>query len=328
MQVVYSQTGINVPGNPPTPDQSAELEVYSTDKGVLIPRLTNVQMNDMKAFGNDDQGLLIYNTDQSAFYYFNGTAWLPVGATCNMISDEDGDTKIEVQHSDDDGEDIVKFTAEGTEVMEISDSGVEHKSGDLKTSGGTIKMGTAYSFPETDGNNGDVLSTDNTGQVTWTDPAKALGLVSGIETVSFTNVMAASNIINSVYYVRVMPWSNMSVNNMMMFIQRIYVSNAKLEMGIYDEDLKLLGSGVSSTIPSSSTDIIAEVTLSAPITLTAGKIYWFAVLDCNNAHVVAYSYTASPGNEFSCRLQDSRSTLPQTANFSNNTDKGVWIAAY
>lgn len=55
-------------------DTSAILDVNSTTKGLLVPRMTAVQKN---AIAGPATGLLIYQTDNSpGFYYYNGTSWL------------------------------------------------------------------------------------------------------------------------------------------------------------------------------------------------------------------------------------------------------------
>lgn len=55
------------------PDASAQLDVSSTTKGMLAPRMTFVQRN---AITTPAAGLLVYQTDLvSGFYYYNGTAW-------------------------------------------------------------------------------------------------------------------------------------------------------------------------------------------------------------------------------------------------------------
>ena len=53
---------------------SAQLEVSSTTKGFLAPRMTSVQK---EAIINPASGLLIYQTDgTSGFYHYNGTTWV------------------------------------------------------------------------------------------------------------------------------------------------------------------------------------------------------------------------------------------------------------
>ena len=59
-----AQTGIGTL----TPDASAQLEIQSPNKGVLIPRMTMINRPASPA-----TGLLIYQTDNTpGFYYFDG----------------------------------------------------------------------------------------------------------------------------------------------------------------------------------------------------------------------------------------------------------------
>ncbi len=55
---------------------TAALDIQSTSKGLLIPRLTTAQRD---AIPTPDLGLMIYNTSTSAFNYYNGGSWVPVG---------------------------------------------------------------------------------------------------------------------------------------------------------------------------------------------------------------------------------------------------------
>lgn len=58
-----------------TPDPSAQLDVSSTSKGVLVPRMS---LSDRGLIGSPAEGLLIYQTDNTpGFYYYNGSAWTP-----------------------------------------------------------------------------------------------------------------------------------------------------------------------------------------------------------------------------------------------------------
>ncbi len=54
------------------PDASSILDVSSTSKGFLMPRMSNTQMN---AISSPAEGLMVYNTDASAVYVFNGKNW-------------------------------------------------------------------------------------------------------------------------------------------------------------------------------------------------------------------------------------------------------------
>jgi hypothetical protein len=78
--------GINADGS--QPDNSAMLDVKSSNKGVLIPRMTQTQRN---AIQNPATSLLIFQTDNTpGYYYYNGTTWEMVGSSS---ADNMGDHK-------------------------------------------------------------------------------------------------------------------------------------------------------------------------------------------------------------------------------------------
>jgi|GEM_PF-1414700 len=59
-------------------DPSAILELVSSDKGLLIPRLTE---SEREGISSPASGLLVYDTDKSSFYYWSGKKWEAVGGT-------------------------------------------------------------------------------------------------------------------------------------------------------------------------------------------------------------------------------------------------------
>lgn len=62
-----------------TPDASSLLEIKSTAKGLLIPRMKKTQRD---AIISPATGLLIYQTNSTpGFYYYSGTAWMAVTST-------------------------------------------------------------------------------------------------------------------------------------------------------------------------------------------------------------------------------------------------------
>ena len=62
----------NVGINNTAPDASALLDVVSTTKGVLIPRMTTTQRNNISSPAT---GLQVYNTSLNKLNYYNGSAW-------------------------------------------------------------------------------------------------------------------------------------------------------------------------------------------------------------------------------------------------------------
>jgi hypothetical protein len=78
-----SQTGIGTA----TPNASAKLEVYATDKGFLPPRVALTATNAAGPIISPATGLLVYNTATigaspnnviPGYYYWNGSAWIAI----------------------------------------------------------------------------------------------------------------------------------------------------------------------------------------------------------------------------------------------------------
>jgi hypothetical protein len=64
-----------------SPNASSLLEIKSTKKGLLIPRMTLAQRN---AIATPATGLLIFQTNSTTgFYYYNGTAWTAIAPKTN-----------------------------------------------------------------------------------------------------------------------------------------------------------------------------------------------------------------------------------------------------
>ena len=76
----FAQVGIGTT----TPNDSAALDITSTTKGLLIPRMNNAQR---QAISSPVAGLMIYQTDGTVgFYYYNGSSWANVGYTDALVS--------------------------------------------------------------------------------------------------------------------------------------------------------------------------------------------------------------------------------------------------
>ena len=73
--LAQAQTGGVRIGTAGTHDPSAALDVSSTAKGLLPPRLSTAQRN---AIASPAAGLTIYNTSTGVLNTWNGTAWVTV----------------------------------------------------------------------------------------------------------------------------------------------------------------------------------------------------------------------------------------------------------
>jgi hypothetical protein len=73
---VLSQNNIGI--GTTTPNASAQLDVSSTSKGLLIPRMTAVQRLAINPAANA-KALMVFDTDSSAFFFWTGTMWSKMG---------------------------------------------------------------------------------------------------------------------------------------------------------------------------------------------------------------------------------------------------------
>ncbi|MEM9547280.1 MAG: hypothetical protein AAGA77_14975 [Bacteroidota bacterium] len=78
-QFAIGQVGINTDGS--DPHESAMLDIKSTDKGILIPRVEDVTALIPPGDGFAE-GLLVFQTEGTkGFYYFDGASWQQVGGS-------------------------------------------------------------------------------------------------------------------------------------------------------------------------------------------------------------------------------------------------------
>ena len=75
IQVAYGQNiGINEDGS--SPNGKAILDIKSTSKGIMIPRLTN---DERSALGGSltttETGMLVFDSEDASFYFWTGDTW-------------------------------------------------------------------------------------------------------------------------------------------------------------------------------------------------------------------------------------------------------------
>lgn len=97
---VYSQVGIGTE----FPELSAALDIFASDKGILLPRVSLQSSTDQTTIsGNLVNGLLVFNTSdqndlQAGFYYWYGSNWHRLGSEndtfletiTNLIDNQNG----------------------------------------------------------------------------------------------------------------------------------------------------------------------------------------------------------------------------------------------
>lgn len=89
--ISYAQVGIGTDN----PDNSAMLQVASSDKGFLLPQMTSTQRIDVSSPAS---GLQVYDTTTNSIWFFNGSYWVNTQAMATV-----GDVKSGLQTIDHSG---------------------------------------------------------------------------------------------------------------------------------------------------------------------------------------------------------------------------------
>lgn len=200
---VYAQVGIGTT----TPNSSSILDLSTTSKGMLIPRMTLVQK---LAIANPATGLLIYQTDGAVgFWYYTGTTWEPLmsSLTAWTLKGNSATTPATNFIGTIDNVDFVTKT-NNVEKMRVTSGGIVGIGTATPTAGNLLDVkghialsngGTAsefrfyepsgsgtnysafkaqvqaaditYSLPSVDGISGFQLTTNGSGGLSWSDPA-------------------------------------------------------------------------------------------------------------------------------------------------------------
>ena len=81
--ILRAQTGIGTA----SPNASAKLDVYATNKGFLPPRVTLTTALDVTTIASPAEGLLVYNLGsvglQAGYYYWNGANWATIATAAS-----------------------------------------------------------------------------------------------------------------------------------------------------------------------------------------------------------------------------------------------------
>jgi len=165
------------------------LHINATD-GLIIPVGTNT---DRPTSSPSIRGLIRYNSESSQFEGYDGANWGSLGG----IIDVDQDTYISAENSPGADNDQLRFFASSTQQMIINSNGSVgigttssdkllrvgnnfsvDNNGDIVANSLNIESGLSiistttlngvpYNWPDSDGNEGQVLGTDGSGQLSW-----------------------------------------------------------------------------------------------------------------------------------------------------------------
>ena len=154
--LILQAQSVGINSDNSAPDSSAILDIKSTTKGLLIPRMTSSQRTGIVA---PAIGLIVYDTDESAFWCYvgEGSSWIEIMAGyVTLLRDVDEDTKIQVEESAD--EDVIRFDIAGTERWVMKD-----KSLAPSNSGGSVFIGIVAGDADDGSDNRNVFVGDSAG---------------------------------------------------------------------------------------------------------------------------------------------------------------------
>lgn len=164
------------------PHSSAALEIVSSDKGLLIPRVTlSTSLSSPSPVTSPAEGLLIYNSgtnQDEGFYFWTGTAW-------NQLKPEEG-SDVEGPTSSTDNA-IVRF--DGTDGSKIQNSSVILD--DASNISGVNNLSTAGFTMPTNAGADYVLVSDASGNGTWQEALpldveeESILIAEGVNTLNF-----------------------------------------------------------------------------------------------------------------------------------------------
>ncbi|GAA5042257.1 hypothetical protein GCM10011506_44440 [Marivirga lumbricoides] len=148
---VFAQVGINNV----SPDESAVLDLKATDKGLLIPRMTTDQRNNII---DPAASLLVYDTDYEMFFFFKNGRWFIVNPWVAEVADDTNPTIDNYVRLSGNVGIGVAAPSEKLEVNgSIKNSGDINSSGDLTTGSITASGDTEITGDATVG--GDIAAT-------------------------------------------------------------------------------------------------------------------------------------------------------------------------
>ncbi len=94
---LQAQVGINE--TEATPDVSAMLDIASTSKGMLVPRMSTAQRN---AISSPATGLLVFDSNEKSFWFYTGAAWEEIGGSLDGIYVDETTSNIGIGTTDPD----------------------------------------------------------------------------------------------------------------------------------------------------------------------------------------------------------------------------------
>lgn len=151
-----------------TPDNTAMLEVQSTSKGVLFPRMTTVQRT---GIATPATGLHVFDTNSNSLWFFNGSFWVNYAAQAKY-----GDIKSGIQSADHEG--WIKLDGRAMNTLSTSQQAVATSfgiSGTLPNASNSYMVQNGTTMASVSGANTTTLTQANLPAATFTGTAASAG---------------------------------------------------------------------------------------------------------------------------------------------------------
>ncbi len=93
-QPMFAQVAVNTTGA--VANSKSMMDISSSDKGLLIPRMTTAQRNTFASgIGATEKGMMIFDTDDERFYFWDGTSFAALNSGySDKLVDSNGDSEI------------------------------------------------------------------------------------------------------------------------------------------------------------------------------------------------------------------------------------------
>jgi len=198
-----AQNNKNIGIGTSNPDPAAILDISSTDKGVLIPRLTSGQIT---AISTPPEGLMVYNLDSACYFYYNNFQWVSLchpGTASNgaHISIVNGRTDVQL------GGPLIQNTDIPLAGYKLSFS--------TTNNGGNVGIGNKNPNPSAIL---DLSNTNNTGilipKVALTDTNVAAPVTAPATGLMVFNTNTQTNVIPGYYYWKGSKWERIFSTNL------------------------------------------------------------------------------------------------------------------
>lgn len=151
-----------------TPNNSAMLEVQSTTKGILFPRMNSIQRT---SIASPAAGLHVFDITTNSLWFYNGTYWVNYAAQAKV-----GDVKSGIQSSDHEGWVVLDGRPlSSLSVTQQSAATAMGLSGNLPNANNAYLVQNGSSLGSVSGSNTTTLTQANLPNVTFTGTAANAG---------------------------------------------------------------------------------------------------------------------------------------------------------